>query len=92
MAGVSRADNYSSFYDSLPDERKCFIILPVDGSLACSVFRYPVAGWQSIEYRVSHFADLLEDFKGVCVRTVVLHCRLQEGNIAKAIYIGFLNY
>jgi len=54
LAGVYRANKYSIFYSSLPDDCKCFIILPVDGSLACSVYQYSVAGWLTIEKRASH--------------------------------------
>ena len=89
LAGVCSNDTYSSFYNSLPDSCKCFIFLPVDGSPAYKMCQYPVVGWLTIEYRVLHFTGLVKEFKGVCVRTVVLHCRLQERNIAKAIYIVF---
>jgi len=39
LAGVSNNNTHSNFYISLPDDCKCFIFLPVDGSLACKVFR-----------------------------------------------------
>jgi hypothetical protein len=92
MAGVSSNDTYSSFYNSLPDDCKCFIILPVDDSPARKMCQYTVAGWLCIGNRASHFTCLLKEFKGVCVRTVVLHRRLRDRNAANPNYVGYLTY
>ena len=42
------------------------------------------------EYHASHFTCLLKEFKAVCVKTLVLHCRLQDRNNAKPNYVGYV--
>jgi hypothetical protein len=49
LAGVSRSNTYSIFYNSLPDECKCVLRRPLDGRLYSSVCQYSVARWQTIQ-------------------------------------------
>jgi hypothetical protein len=61
LAGVSRSNTYSVFYNSLPEECKCVTIRPADGRVYGILCQYSVDRWQSIVF---------------CVKFHLLSCRV----------------
>jgi len=62
LGGVYNSNTYSNFYNSLPDDCKYFIILPVDGRPACKMCQYSVAGWLIMQCCGSHFTYFFDRF------------------------------